>query len=144
MFSLFSVFLIIQFSNATHLAKHELVMWLESPPPLRIPNQNLTTTFIHNHHHPHPTTTPPSIRSSSVARLQGLFLHSTDTWQTNECPFVWRDLPQIAPKMLHTGICLFFCFFNVCMCVLSFFSAPVQRNGEPRLPLSHLRCTTQC
>lgn len=57
------------------------------------------------------------IRSSSVARHHGLFLHSTDTWQTNECSFVWRDSPQIAPKMHHTGICLFFCIFNECMCV---------------------------
>lgn len=65
--------------------------------------------------------TPPFsylIRSSSVAGHHGLFLHSTDTWQTNECPFVWRDPPQIKPKMHHAGICLFFCFFFVyVMCV---------------------------
>lgn len=73
-----------------------------------------------NHHSPLPwTPTPPThlIRSSSVARHHGLFLHPTDTWQTNECSFVWRDPPQIAPKMHHTGICLFFCIFNECMCV---------------------------
>lgn len=93
-----------------------------------------------NHHSPLPCTPPfYLIRSSSVARHHGLFLHSTDTWQTNECSFVWRDPPQIAPKMHHTGICLFFCIFNVCMCVsrlsVLFCSVLVKRNkGTSSLP----------
>lgn len=58
-----------------------------------------------------PHFTPPFpylIRSSPVAGHHALFLHSADTWQTNECPFVQRDPPQIKPKMHHAG--LFFVF----------------------------------
>lgn len=85
--------------------------------------------------HSHLPSPPPHlIRSSSVARHHGLFLHSADTWQTNECPFVWRDPPQIAPKMHHAGICLFFvlffCIFNACTRVCS---VAVQRSREPHL-----------
>lgn len=98
------------------------------PTPQRVDHRSLPTTTF-----PHPPP-PHLIRSSSVARHHGLFLHSADTWQTNECPFVWRDPPQIAPKMHHAGICLFFvlffCIFNACTrgC-----SVAVQRSREPHL-----------
>lgn len=115
------------------------------PNPFSPPSPSKPTRPPPGHPHPqtttHPFPAPPFhlIRSSSVARHRGLFLHSTDTWQTNECSFVWRDPPQIAPKMHHTGICLFFCIFNESMCVsrlsVLFCSVLVKRNkGTSSLP----------
>lgn len=55
---------------------------------------------------PPPTPPHPSIRSSSVARLQGLFLLSTDTWHTNECPSMWIKSSSDRTMTPSAGICL--------------------------------------